>query len=92
MESLHPLVTITTDNNSSRKARSSTFFDEMPVTPTTSRDLASISVDSDTDNEKPSKISPTSRKRIEQKRPHASTQSTSQKAARMSERELRNKW
>lgn len=85
MEGLHPLVTVTAANNLSRKARSSTFFGEMPVTPTTSRNLAPISVDSDTDNEEPSKISPASRKRIGQKRPHSSAQSTPQKAARMSE-------
>ena len=34
MEGLHPLVTVTAANNPSRKARSSTFFGEMSMTPT----------------------------------------------------------
>ena len=54
MKNLHLLVTITIVNNSSRKARSSTFFGEMPITPTISRNLASFSVNSDTNNEKSS--------------------------------------
>ena len=82
MEGLHPLVTVTATQTTSRKPR---FSGELPGTPTPSRNLAPISVDSDSDNEDLPKISPASRKRIAQKRPHPSAQSTPQKVARMSE-------
>ena len=85
MEGLHPLVTVTATQTARRKARASTCSGEMPETPTPSRNLAPISVDSDTDIEEPPKISPASRKRIAQKRPHPSAQSTPQKVARMNE-------
>lgn len=85
MKGSYPLVTITATQTPSRKVRSSTSVREMPATPTTIRNPAPISVESDTDSEEPPKISPASRKRIAQKRPHPSAQSTPQKAARMGE-------
>lgn len=84
MKGSYPLVTVTATQTPSRKVRSSTSFRETPGTPTTIRNLAPISLDSDTDSEEPLKISPDSRKRIAQKRSHPSTQSTPQKVARMS--------
>ena len=81
MEGLFPLVTVTAIQTPSRKARSSTPFGE----PTTTRNLAPISIDSDTDSEENLKVSPASRKCMGQKRPHAShtsAQSTPQKLAR----------
>ena len=85
MEGSHPLVTITAVQTPSRKVRSSTSLGGMPGTPTPIRNVAPISVDSDTDSEEPPKISPASSKHITQKRPHPSTQSTPQKVARISE-------
>ena len=88
MKGSYPLVTITATQTPSHKVRSSPSVREMPETPTTIRNLIPISVDSETDSEKPLKISPASRKRIAPitpKRPHPSTQSTPQKAARTSE-------
>ena len=80
MEGLYPIVTVTAAQIPSRKARPSTSFGEMPGTPTPTRKLAPISIDSDSDKEEPPKISPFSGKR-----PHPSTQSTPQKVARMSQ-------
>lgn len=85
MKGSYPLVTVTATQTPSRKVWSSTSFRETPGTPTTIRNLAPISVDSDTDSAESLKISPASRKRIAQKRPHPSAQSTPQKLARMSE-------
>ena len=85
MEGSYPLVTIATVPTPSRKVRSSTSFGGMPGTPTPIRNVALISVDSDSDSEEPPKISPASSKRNTKKRPHPSTQSTPQKVARMSE-------
>ena len=85
MDGSYPLVTVTATQTPSRKVRSSTSVGETPGTPTPSRNLAPISLDSDSDGEEPPKISPASRKRIAQKRPHPSAQSTPHKVARMSE-------
>ncbi len=83
MEGSYPIVTVTA--TPSREARSSTSFGEMLGTPTKTRNLAPISIDSDSDIEKTPKTSPASRQRIPQKRPRSSAQSTPQKAARIGE-------
>ena len=86
MAGSYPLVTLTTTQTPSRKARSSTSFSDMLGTPTPTRNPAPISIDSDSDdNDEPLKTSPTSRQRITRKRPHSSTQSTPQKTARINE-------
>ena len=85
MAGSYPLVTLTTFQTPNRKARSSTSFSDILGTPTPSRHLAPISIDSDSDSDAALKTSPTSRQRITQKRPHPSTQSTPQKIARISE-------
>lgn len=85
MEGSYPLVTVTVSQTPSRKTWSSTSFGEMPGTPTPTRNLAPISIDSGSDNEESPKISPAVRQSIPQKRSHPSAQSTPQKAARMSE-------
>ncbi len=85
MESLYPLVTVAPVQPPSRKPLSSKPFGETPETPTPTRNLAPISIDSDSDSEEPLKTSPFSQPRIAQKRPHPSAQSTPQKVARMSD-------
>ena len=85
LKSLYPLVTVTTIQTPSRRAQFSTIVGGMPSTPTTIRHSAPISVDSDSDSEKPVRRGSAPRQRLSQKRPHPSTQSTPQKAARMSE-------
>ena len=85
MEGSYPLVTIIAPQTPSRKVHSSTSFGELPGTPTPIRNLAPIPIDTDTDSEDPAKISPASRKRIPQKRPHPPAQSTPQKVSRLSE-------
>ena len=85
MEGSYPLVTIAAVQTPSRKVRSSTSFGGMPGTPTPIRNVAPISVDSDTDSEERPKVSPASSKNTKQKRLHPSTQSTPQKVARISE-------
>lgn len=85
LEGSYPVVIVAATQTPSRNAWSSKSFGEMPGTPTPIRNLAPISIDSDSDSEKPPKTSPASRQRIAQKRPHSSAQSTPQKAARMSE-------
>ena len=85
LKSLYPLVTVTSTQTPSRRAQSSTNFGGVPSTPTPIRHSAPISVDSDTDSEKPVKRGSAPRQRLSQKRPHPSTQSTPQKAPRMSE-------
>ena len=85
MEGLYPLVTVAPAQPSSRKARSSKPFGGTPETPTPTRNLAPISIDSASDSEEPLKTSPISQQRIAQKRPHPSAQSTPQKVARLSE-------
>ena len=52
MEGSYPIVTVTANQTSSREARSSTSFSEMLGTPTKTRNLATISIDSDSDIEK----------------------------------------
>lgn len=85
LKSLYPLVTVTTIQTPSRKTNFSTFVGGMPGTPTPIRQSAPISVDSDSDSEMPVKRDSAPRQRLSKKRPHPSTQSTPQKAARMSE-------
>ena len=87
LEGLYPLVTVAAAQTPcpSRKAQTSTTFGEILGTPTPTRNVAPISIDSDSDGEELLKTSPVSRKRIAQKRPHPSAQSTPQKVARMSQ-------
>ena len=85
LKNLYPLVTVTALQTPSRKAHSSTFVGGMPSTPTPIRQLAPISIDSDSDSEMPVKRGSASKPRLPKKRPHSSTQSTPQKAARLSE-------
>ena len=82
LKNLYPLVTVTALQTPGRKAQSSTFVGGMPSTPTPIRQLAPISIDSDSDSEMPVKRGSASKPK---KRPHSSTQSTPQKAARLSE-------
>ena len=82
MEGSYPTVIVAA---SQTETRSSTSFSEMPETPTAIRNKAPISIDSDSDSEKPPKTSPASKQRTKFKRPHPSTQSTPQKAVRLSE-------
>lgn len=87
MEGLYPLVTVTATQTPSRKPWTSRSFGEMLGSPTPSKtkNLAPISIDTDSESEEPLKASPASRQHIAQKRRHPSVQSTPQKVARMSE-------
>ena len=85
MADSYPLVTIKTDLTPRREARSSSTLGEMLGTPTTVRNQALISIDSDSDTTMPVKTSPSSRQRMSQKRAHPSNHSTPQKVARTSE-------
>ena len=85
MESSYPVVIVAANQTPSRNARAFASFSEMPGTPTPTRNLAPISICSDSDSEQPPKTGSASRQRIVRKRPHPSTQSTPQKVARMSE-------
>ena len=84
MEGSYPIVIVAATQTPSREIRSSTSFSEMLETPTATKKITPISIDSDSDREKPPKTSPTSRQRTKVKRPHSSTQSTPQKV-RLSE-------
>ena len=64
MKNLHSLVTIIAINNLSRKTRFSTFFDEISITSTISRNLILILVNFDTNNEESLKINSILKKRV----------------------------
>ena len=85
MEGSYPTLIVAATQTSSRETRSSTSFGEMLASPIPSKRIAPISIDSDSDGEKPQKTSPASRQRTKLKRPHPSTQTTPQKAVRLSE-------
>ena len=81
----YPLVTVAAIQSPRREARSSTSFSEALRTPSSAKNQAPISIDSDSDAERPLKTSPSSRQRVAQKRAHPSAHSTPQKVARTSE-------
>lgn len=85
IEGLYPIVSVIATQTASAKARSSTSSGEVLGTPTPTKNLAPISIDSDSDIEEPLKTSPASRQRTAQKRSRPTAQWTPQKVARMSE-------